>query len=160
MEGMSSSLGRQGQMSYSLTSNIAAMTATITNTGMLSLPTSSGTYTITSTGYGGGGGGGNYTSASSWGVSSNNNLYHVNDIVIRRDNGKDIRIADSIEMIMELLMIIPEDKDLLDKNPALRSAYDHHQQIIRETFTSERLKESFNTYHTIRKLVKEENENG
>jgi hypothetical protein len=145
-------------MSYSLTSNIAATTATIINTGMLSLPTSSGTYAITTTGYGGGGG---YASTSSWGVSSsNNNLYHVNDIVVRRDNGKDIRIADSIEMIMELLMIIPEDRGLLDKNPALRSAYDHHQQIIRETFSSERLKESFDTYHTIRKLVKEETESG
>jgi hypothetical protein len=78
----------------------------------------------------------------------------------KRKNGKEIRVGDSLEMIMEFLMIIPEDKELLEKNPALKDAYEHHQRVVREVFTDDRLKESFDTYHTIRRLVKDETEDG
>lgn len=153
---MSSSLGRQGQMSYSLSSNLSITAATITSSGVLTLPASSGTYLITTTGYGAGGGG-TYSSASSWGVTHSTDN---RDVVIKRKNGKEIRVGDSLEMIMELLMIIPEDRELFEKNPALKDAYDHHQQVIREVFTDDRLRESFDTYHTIRRLVKDETEDG
>lgn len=161
-------------MSYSQTSNITTLSSTLTNTGTITLPTSSGTYSITTTGYGltpngtysitaVGSGSGGYSSSGvgsnhAWAsVSSKHSMSH-HDVVIKRPNGKEIRVGELLESMMEIMMIIPNDPDLHGKNPALKDAYEHHQSLIREMMASDRLRESYESYNTLRKLVSQEDD--
>ena len=145
-------------MSYSQTSNITVAATTLSNSG--TLPTSSGTYTITAIGgggggsnwigVGGGGGGGNWTSVST------SNLARDTDVVIKRPNGREIRVGALLEQLMDMLMVIPVDTELHDKYPALKAAYEHHQSIFNEILASNELKDSYDSYRTLRNLVGQE----
>lgn len=139
-------------MSYSQTSNITVTATTLSNNGVLTLPTSSGSYTITTTGYGGGTG----ILASNWASISPSNLTRDNDVVIKRPNGKEIRVGALLEQLMDMLMVIPADTELHDKYPALKAAYEHHQSIFDDILSSNDLKDSYESYKTLRKLVGQE----
>lgn len=146
-------------MSYSL-SNISVSTmATMTNNGTLTLPTSSGTYTITTTGYGGGGGTSLLTSSGTgWANSISTITDSSPDVVIRMANGKEIHVGSLLEQITELLMIIPDNADLHSKNPALKDAYDHHQLLVKELLSNSKVRESYDSYNTLRKLVQDDDQ--
>lgn len=135
-------------MSYSLTSNTTVNTITLSNTGTMTFPTASGNYTITS--YGGSG------TSSSWGSMSPTDASR--DVVIRRPNGKEIYVGAVLDQIMDMLMIIPQDDALHEKNPALKAAYEHHQSIIKDMLSNEKLRESYESYRTMRNLVAHEND--
>lgn len=144
-------------MSYSQTSNITVTATTLSNSGVITLPVSNGTYTITATGYGGaGGGGGSSMLASSWGSTSG--LASNNDVVIKRPNGREIHVGALLEQLMDMLMVIPADSELHDKYPALKVAYDHHQSLFNDILASNELKESYDSYRTMRKLVHEQDD--
>lgn len=112
--------------------------------GMIS---ASGSYTMSSGGYG--------TTAISKPVYYTTNEPYDADIVIRRKSGDSIRVGDSIKHILDTFCIIVPDYTLLDNNPALKAAYDHHQAIIQETLGS-KLKESYDSYKTIEKLIQQD----
>ena len=100
------------------------------------------------TGPGGGGGGGVYTGVT--GSSAGNVIFNPGvvgsssyyatgsiytttpayeaDLVLRR-NGKDIRVGDAIEMIMNRLCIITPALELIEKYPALKEAYENYKLI-------------------------------
>lgn len=157
MVAMLSLLGRQGQMSYLTISNCIVSTGTsaISNSGILTLPTSSGTYTITTTG-GGGGGGGVYMSQNNWSVSSATVPSYDRDIVIKRPNGRSIKVGAVIEQLMEMLMLIPDDSELHERYPALKVAFDHHQNLLDEIMCNSKLKESYESYKLLLNLVRQE----
>lgn len=122
---------------------------------------------ITSITIGGGGGGsmisnsGNYTASTSWSTNVSKPVYYTTtdsssaDIVIHRKSG-DIRVGDTLKHILDTFCIIVPDQALLDDNPALKAAYDHHQAVIQETLGT-KLKESFDSYKTIERLIQQDN---
>lgn len=127
-----------------------------------------GGYTSIITAGGGGGGvfgGGSLTSASITGTYTtvSNPVYYTdsndfdNDITIKRKNGESIRVGDTIKAILDTLYIILPDQRLLDSNPSLKAAYEHHQTVMEETL-GDRLKDAYNSYKTIEKLVLEKDE--
>ena len=75
-----------------------------------------------------------------------------NDIVINRKDGEAIRVGQTIKAILDTFYIIIPDQTLLDSHPSLKAAYEHHRAIIQETL-GERLKDTYNSYKTIEKLV-------
>lgn len=128
-----------------------------------------GGYTsIITTGSGVGGsvfGGGGLTATSITGVYTtvSNPVYYTNssdfdsDITIKRKNGETIRVGDTIKAILDTFYIIVPNQTLLDSNPSLKAAYEHHQAVMQETL-GERLKDAYNSYKTIEKLVLEKDE--
>lgn len=80
------------------------------------------------------------------------------DVVIRRPNGREIQVGSLLEQITELLMIIPDNKDLHSKNPALKNAYDHHQLLVKELLSNSKVRESYDSYNTLRKLIQEDDQ--
>lgn len=105
-------------------------------------------------------GGGGLTSASITGTYTtvSKPVYYTestefeNDIVIKRQNGESIRVGQTIKAILDTFYIIMPDQKLLDTNPSLKAAFDHHQTVLQETL-GERLKDAYNSYKTIEKLV-------
>ncbi len=110
-------------------------------------------------------GGGGLTSASITGsyTTVSNPVYYTNssdfenDITIKRKNGESIRVGDTIKAILDTFYIILPDQKLLDSNPSLKAAYEHHQAVMQETL-GDRLKDAYNSYKTIEKLVLEKDE--
>ena len=118
------------------------------------------------TGGGGGGGGmisssGNYTISTGYSTTVSKPVYYTTtdnssaDIVIHRNSGEAIRVGDSIKHILDTFCIIVPDQTLLDDNPALKAAYNHHQAVIQETLGT-KLKESFDSYKTIERLIQQD----
>ena len=134
-------------MSYQINniSNLTISTGSITNTG-----TVWGVYTTS----------GYSSSAGSMTISQGSYNWSTQDVVLKRPSGKEIRVGSILEQITDLLMLIPEDKGLLDKNPALKAAYDHHQSLIKETFNNSQLRESYDSYIVLRNLTYSEQEDG
>jgi hypothetical protein len=105
-------------------------------------------------------GGGGLTSASISGTYTtvSKPVYYTestafeNDIVINRKDGETIRVGQTIKAILDTFYIIIPDQKLLDTNPSLKTAYDHHQAVMQETL-GDQLKDSYNSYKTIEKLV-------
>jgi hypothetical protein len=112
--------------------------------GMIS---ASGSYTMSTGGYG--------TTAVSKPVYYTTTDNSGADIVITRKSGESIRIGDSIKHILDTFCIIVPDQTLLDSNPALKAAYENHQAIIQETL-GPKLKESYDSYKTIEKLIQQD----
>lgn len=105
-------------------------------------------------------GGGGLTSASISGVYNttvSKPVYYIestefeNDIVIKQGN-ESIHVGKTIKAILDTFYIIIPDQKLLDSNPSLKAAYEHHQSVMQETL-GERLKDAYNSYKTIEKLV-------
>lgn len=74
----------------------------------------------------------NNTSNTDWltdKIFSSGDLSVNNDIVIRDENGKEIRVGESIKQIMDRLAIIDPDHDLMAKYPALQEAYNNYKLI-------------------------------
>lgn len=130
----------------------------------------SSTASITGTGYGGGGGtySVNLTGAGSMssvysisggaGWASNNyvnNTITANaDITISR-KGKEINVAETLELIVEHLNLIIPDKKLLNDNPSLKLAYDNYLEVLSKISNPE-LKSAVESYKVLEQLVKDE----
>lgn len=131
--------------------SISSTPYNITSTGTLSATTSTWGYASTGYSYAGGGGGG---SSGIMTISTTNDFHDNADVVIRRPNGSEIRIGECIESIMEALCMVLPDKNLMEKYPALKDAYDNHMVIIRDKLKSDPdLKDSYESYQMIKKLV-------
>jgi hypothetical protein len=145
--------------------------SSIINTGMIGATGAvgaSGIVTNLTMSGGGAGGGmistsGNYTmSTGSYGTTAvSKPVYYTitdnsgADIVIPRNSGESIRVGDTIKHILDTFCIIVPDQNLLDSNPALKAAYENHQAIIQETL-GPKLKESYDSYKTIEKLIQQD----
>lgn len=78
-----------------------------------------------------------------------------NDITISRPGGKQLKIANTLERIMEQMMLIVPDDDELDNNPALKAAYNNYLEVLHAS-RDPAAKEAYDSYHTIRKLVNDD----
>lgn len=156
-----SSINNNGTISISVGA-IGATGASGSVTGAIG---ANGGYSSIITSIGGGGGtgsvygGGSLTSASITGsyttvskpVFYTESTEFENDIVIKQ-RGESIHVGKTIKAILDTFYIIIPDQKLLDSNPSLKAAYEHHQSVIQETL-GERLKDAYNSYKTIEKLV-------
>lgn len=50
-----------------------------------------------------------------------------NDLTIKRKNGKEIRVGDTIEVLMERLCVILPEFEKMERYPALKEAYDNYK---------------------------------
>jgi hypothetical protein len=78
---------------------------------------------------GAGGGGVNWINAASSYTTYANSASYTNDIILRRDGKPDIKIAETLEMLMDRLCVIVPAMELLEKYPALRDAYENYKLI-------------------------------
>lgn len=158
MMGRCSSRGRLEQMSYPSNTSISNISITTSGTGTNTF-TSSGTYTISSVAYGGGGGG---ASTATWLGTTSSSLgfsdISASDVYLSRPNGRKIALGTILETIIDTLCIIEPDRDLIARYPALKEAYDDHQRLLTETFGNRKIRESYETYQTIKKLVSEQHD--
>jgi len=117
---------------------------------------------ITITGAGGGGGvGGGAGAGGIWSVNpaSLSNPTHIDgDLTIQRSNGRQMRVAEAIETMMEMMGIIEPDWPMMERYPALRDAYEHHMSVMAEARMDPRIRESYDSYQMIRKLIGSEGE--
>jgi hypothetical protein len=74
------------------------------------------------------------------------------DITISRPNGQ-LNVGASLEMIMDMLGLIQPDHTLMDKHPALKDAYEAHVSALKDKLMHHDIKDTYNSYHTVRKLV-------
>jgi hypothetical protein len=129
----------------------------VTSTGTLSITTSSWGCGASSWSYGTGGGGG---SASSIMTIASSDVYDNSDVTIKRPNGTEIRVGECLETIMETLFMIIPDKKLMGRYPALDDAFKNHMQLIRDKLHGDHdLKDSYESYQMIKKLVIEDQSN-
>jgi hypothetical protein len=98
----------------------------ITLSGTGAVGASSGLYL---TGAGGGGGVNWINAASTYTTYANTVPSFSNDVVIRRDGKPDIKIAETLEMLMDRLCVIVPAMELIEKYPALRDAYENYKLI-------------------------------
>jgi hypothetical protein len=98
-----------------------------------------GTYTVGYAGSIGSGGWGNPSITS--------------DIRINRPDGTVLEVGKILESIMEVLCIIQPDTELMGKYPSLKDAYESHQELLQQILNDSKLKESYDSYHTIKRLV-------
>lgn len=121
---------------------------------------SSSIYTLTGAvgAAGGGGGGGSYT--TSWGGASYSITSSMDaaDVYISRPDGRKLAIGKILETIIDTFQIIEPDDALMSKYPALKEAYDEHQRLLMETFGNGKIRDSYETYQTIKRLVSEGND--
>jgi hypothetical protein len=88
-------------------------------------------------------------------LSISNATFDDSDITIRTKGGEDLRVAHSIKLMMDhLMLIVPDDRDL-ESNPALKSAYENYLQVYRRTVNPE-LAEAYDSYQMIKKLSKDD----
>lgn len=86
---------------------------------------------------GGGGGGGGYTTGSTGptyahyvgATGASYSDYTQSDIVLRRPGKPDLKVGESLDLIMERLGILTPDMAKLEKYAALKKAYDHYKLI-------------------------------
>lgn len=55
--------------------------------------------------------------------------HYSNDIVIRRDGKPEVKVAETLEMLLDRLCIIQPAIELIEKYPALREAYENYKMI-------------------------------
>lgn len=76
------------------------------------------------------------------------------DVVIKR-HGKSIAVAKSLETIIDHLCIIIPDAAELANNPALKTAYDHYLDVVRESLDP-RIRAAYDSFQTLRSLTQED----
>jgi hypothetical protein len=97
----------------------------ITVSGTGAVGASSGLY-LTGTG---GGGVQFINAASTYTTYANAVPSFSNDIIIHRDGKPNIKVAETLEMLMDRLCIILPAMELIEKYPALRDAYENYKLI-------------------------------
>lgn len=70
-----------------------------------------------------------YTAGTGSSVFTTTANTYSNDIIIKREGKGDIRVGDTLEMLMDRLCIIQPAMDLIEKYPALREAYEQYKII-------------------------------
>jgi hypothetical protein len=60
---------------------------------------------------------------------SHSSITGVDDLVINRPGKPPLKVAQTLESIMERLAILEPDFDKMDRYPALREAYDNYKII-------------------------------
>lgn len=154
-----SSINNNGTISIS----VGALGATGASGSVTGAVGAAGGYTsiITSGGTGSAFGSGGITSTNSYNVSYttvSNPVYYTNndafgsDIILKRKSGKSIKLGETLDLICDLFCIILPDKQLLEQNPALKTAYENHLELLRQSLGSA-VQDSYNSYRTIEKLV-------
>ena len=83
-------------------------------------------------------------------------VVRVDDDIHITKNGKTLKVFDALELVLNRLNIIIPDEIMIEKNPALRDAYDHYVSVVKEMPVDPRVKEAYDSYHTIMKLVRDE----
>lgn len=79
------------------------------------------------------------------------------DITIIRRNKKPIKVAETLEFLLEQFNIIIPDKKLLESNPALALAYENYLEVLKTSIVP-KLKEAYNNYKVLETLSKSDGE--
>lgn len=80
------------------------------------------------------------------------------DITLKRKNKPDLKIGVTLDLICEHLNIIIPEKSLLESNPALKMAYEHYSEVLQKTYADIELKNAYDSYKTLEKLLRSEDE--
>lgn len=77
-------------------------------------------------------------------------------IVVRTREGKTIDVVDTIEKIANIIGLIIPQKGLIEKYPALKSAYDEYEKQLRLAFidSNPALKDALESYKTMETILK------
>lgn len=82
------------------------------------------------------------------------------DITLKRHGKPEIRIGETLDLITESLCIVIPDKKELEKNPALKSAYEEWQLEFKNHYSQiGSLKTAYDSYNTIKSLCHDAEEN-
>jgi len=139
-------------------SYLSNITVTTSSNGAVTFNSCSGTYTLSAFG-GGGGGGGGLASTATW-LSTSSSIGYSDisaaDVYISRPNGKKMAIGSILETIIDTLCIIEPDRDLIERYPSLKAAYEDHQRLLMETFGNSKIRDSYESYQTMKRLVSEQ----
>jgi hypothetical protein len=88
-------------------------------------------------------------------VTISNTTFDDAEITIRMKDGSDLRVAKSINLLLEhLMLIVPDDREL-ESNPALKMAYENYRDVRKKTMDP-KLVEAYDSYQMIKKLSKED----
>ena len=92
---------------------------------------------VTISGVGAGGGGGNYgyangtlaytTVATGMAYQANAHATFSDDLTINRPGKSPIKVAETLDMILEQLLILQPNFEQMEKYPALKAAYDNYK---------------------------------
>jgi len=84
--------------------------------------------------------------------------YVTAGLVITLSDSRSLNVGDTLEQIIECFGIVIPDKNLIEKYPALKEAYDEYKHQLIKTLSSlnPNLKSAFDSYDMIEKLVKNE----
>lgn len=80
----------------------------------------------------------------------------VKDDIHITKNGKTLKVFDALELVLNRLGIIIADDEMLEKHPALKAAYEHYVSVFKDPAIDPKVKEAYDSYHTIMKLVRDE----
>ena len=83
-------------------------------------------------------------------------VVRVEDDIHITKNGKTLKVFDALELVLNRLGIIIADDEMLEKHPALKAAYEHYVSVFKDPAIDPKVKEAYDSYHTIMKLVRDE----
>ena len=70
-----------------------------------------------------------YTVGTDTFTITDSSITNVDDLIINRPGKSPLKVAQTLESIMERLAILEPDFDKIDRYPALREAYDNYKTI-------------------------------
>ena len=70
-----------------------------------------------------------YTVGTDTFTITDSSITNVDDLIINRPGKSPVKVAQTLESIMERLAILEPDFDKMDRYPALREAYDNYKTI-------------------------------
>lgn len=79
-----------------------------------------------------------------------------NSIVVHTRDGRRIDVVDTIEKISNIIGLIIPQKHLIEKYPALKTAYDEYEKQLRMAFidSNPALKDAMESYKTMETILK------
>lgn len=138
--GSMGAVGANGGGGGGYASSTVSMAGTMPS--VYNVPSYSGSYTLSSSGYG-------YGS-----IATALSGAQIPDVTIQRPNGE-IQIGKAIETILDHLQLIVPNQKELDANPSLKLAYENYLEVLKATRNAD-LKEAYDSYHMVRKLSRDD----
>jgi hypothetical protein len=97
-----------------------------------------------------------YSGMGSTGAIGASGVNFNESIVVHTRDGKKIDVADTIEKIANIIGLIIPQKGLIEKYPALKSAYDEYEKQLSLAFIDSNpvLKDAMESYKTMETILK------
>ena len=137
---------------YTISTSPTVNTTSITGTSTGSLSLSTGAYNWASTTV-------SPTFSATNTYSASSATFDNTDVTLTRKGRPPMKIGATLDLILESLYIITPDETAHKDNPALQSAYEEWQHQFRvQTERMAPLKEAYESYMTMKKLCREDEE--